>query len=198
MTSTNESSRLNPSAAACMILTIAALIAIIPGLSQPMFSVDVTGTLSSQFGTMSTPILAQSRSILGTIMELFHQQRTIPAALILLFSVVFPIIKGIMVIFSLLTPSTALRARLYTIISAIGKWSMADVFVVAIFLCYLSTTGDTQRQMHSIKVFGMVIPIEVLTKVTSDVGQGFWCFLGYCLLSLLAVTIWQPKQGLYR
>lgn len=198
MTTRNESAAINFSAAACLILTVAALIAIIPGLTQPMFSVDVTGTLSSQFGQMATPILDQTRSILGTIGELFAQERWIPAVAILMFSVVFPIIKGIMVIFSLLTPNGALRETLYRIISVIGKWSMADVFVVAIFLCYLSTTGDSQRQMHEIKVFGMVIPIEVLTKVTSEVGLGFWCFLGYCLLSLIAVTIWQPKEGLYR
>lgn len=197
MTDRNEKATINPAGALCLILTVAALIAIIPGLSQPMFAVDVTGTLSSQFGRMSTPILDQTRSILGTIAELFHQQRWIPAVLILLFSVVFPIVKGIMVIFSLLTPNDGLRLRLYRIISAIGKWSMADVFVVAIFLCYLSTTGDSQRQMHTLKVFGMVIPIEVVTMVTSDVGLGFWCFLGYCLLSLIAVTIWQPTTGLY-
>lgn len=192
------SAAINPTGALCLVLTVAALIAIIPGLSQPMFSVAVTGKISSQFGNMSTPILDQTRSILGTINDLFQQSRTIPAVLILLFSVVFPIIKGILIIFSLLTPNGELRARLYRIISAIGKWSMADVFVVAIFLSYLSTTGDTHSQMHNIKVFGMVIPLEVITKVMSDVGLGFWCFLGYCLLSLLAVTIWQPRHGLYR
>lgn len=200
MTSQPESStqgKINPRAACCLVLTVMALIVIIPGLTKPMFSVEVTGALSSQFGRMATPILDQTRSILGTIADLFDQDRAIPGALILLFSVIFPIVKGILVIFSVLTPHAGPRRTLYRIVSAMGKWSMADVFVVAIFLSYLSTTGDTSRQMHEIKVFGMVIPLEVTTKVMSDIGMGFWCFLAYCLLSLLAVTIWQPEEGLY-
>lgn len=190
--------KINLMGALCLVLTVAALIAIIPGLTKPMFAIDVTGTLSSQFGNMSTPILAQTRSILGTIQDLFAQNRTIAGSLILIFSVVFPIIKGILIIYSLLTPKNLLRQKIYKVISVIGKWSMADVFVVAIFLSYLSTTGDSTRQMHEIKVFGMVIPLEVATNVVSDIGTGFWCFLGYCLLSLLAVTVWQPEHGLYK
>jgi len=86
--------------------------------------------------------------------------------LIFIFSVTVPFVKGTLLLFVLIPGSSKIKAILLAIIRRIGKWSMADVFVVGIFLAYLASA--------SMQVFKAVLE------------KGFYFFLGYCLVSVLA------------
>ena len=71
-------------------------------------------------------------------------------------------------------------------VAAIGKWSMADVFVVAIFLAILSTNHADTFSRETLSLFGFGISIDISTQTLSAAGDGFFYFVGYCLVSLLA------------
>jgi paraquat-inducible protein A len=70
-------------------------------------------------------------------------------------------------------------------VAVIGKWSMADVFVVAIFLAVLSTDHAQSVEQHQLSFFGMSLDFEISTQTMSNVGVGFYFFVGYCMISLI-------------
>lgn len=191
-------------------LLIVAYCLLIPGLTQPML--NVVGTVQqgklievgrdiinntegvSNFirqmanvmmdGLPSKGDIAafdKTQSILGTASELYKSGHIPVAALILLFSVVIPIFKGVLTLGTLIPMKDVWQNRLNTTAGAISKWSMADVFVVAIFVAYLASNGLEGN--------------SDLVEFNSQLGSGFWFFLGFCILSILATQIitWRKK-----
>ncbi len=63
-----------------------------------------------------------------------------------------------------------------------GKWSMADVMVVAIFMAYIGFNGIVSSQMDSLS--RSTEPIEILTTNGTHLTGGFYLFLFFCLASL--------------
>ena len=162
---------------------------LVPGLTQPVFNLGVNVQVLSSLAEINTSVVKQSKSILGTISNLYDNDRALVATLILLFSVIVPFLKGLMLIGGILHKSEAVQRKLYEIVNAIGKWSMADVFVVAVFLVFLSTSDNTSASKEAISVFGMEIPLEIKMLMDSNIGVGFYWFLSYCLLSLITLHV---------
>ena len=111
----------------------------------------------------------QNKSIMDVVGVLWSNNKYFIAFAILAFSVLVPIIKlsaSLMVVFS-----RGLREnkKLNWVIQKIGKWSMADVFVAAIFLAMLAFNS-------------MQTGIELETASL----MGIYFFLAYCILSLLS------------
>ena len=63
----------------------------------------------------------------------------------------------------------ALHRRCIELLHAVGKWSMADVFVVAVLVAFLAAGKDAYRSAH--------------------LGPGLYAFAAYCLLSMLAAQL---------
>jgi hypothetical protein len=80
----------------------------------------------------------QTRSILGSVRELYRVRSHTAATLILLFSVIVPFAKMSLVSWALFRRDEAGRRRTLTMVEIIAKWSMADVFAVALFITYLA------------------------------------------------------------
>ena len=59
-------------------------------------------------------------------------------------------------------------------VEVIAKWSMADVFVVALFVAYLAATASQSTP-------GAGPP---LVAFTAQFGAGFYWFAAYCVFSL--------------
>ena len=59
-----------------------------------------------------------------------------------------------------------------------GKWSMADVFVVAVFLAYLAFSN-----------------IQSGIQTESNTLPGLYFFLSYCLLSIMASTFFASAKN---
>jgi len=186
------------------LLLLVAYGLLIPGLTQPMLSVVGTvekeqlvevgqdilndsGNVSSlvrQFANMMLESLNtdgtitafdKTQSIIGTATDLFNTGHEPVAALIVLFSVIIPVFKGLLTIGSVMPIGIKWQDRLNTVAGAISKWSMADVFVVAIFVAFLAANGlDGSSD---------------LVLFNAGLGPGFWYFVGYCLLSILATQI---------
>lgn len=169
---------------------------LVPGVTLPVFDLGVDVAVASSLATLKAHVLDESRSILGTIQDLYARDRALVATLILLFSVIVPVVKGLVLLAALPLRSKKNQLLMINFVNAIGKWSMADVFVVAVFLVYLSTSDNVSTTQESINVFGMKLPLEIRMLMDSGLGPGFYWFLGYCLLSLVTLhVIKKPQDG---
>lgn len=186
------------------VLLLSAYLLLYPGLTQPILSVagtveksklvDVGRQLIQE--SPNTPALVnnlvdmvvdtldvsgnvdafdKTRSILGTARELYDSNHVLVAVLIVTFSVVVPLFKALILLFMLPPFSTKVRSALLWTSNVLSKWSMADVFVIAIFIAYLAGNGIQESR-------GLV-------QFNATLGIGFWYFLGYCLLSILGTQV---------
>lgn len=104
---------------------LAGIIAYIPANTYPML---ITNTLTSR----------GESTILGGVLELFDHGDWLVAAIVFFASVMIPIGKFLAIsylAFSVMRKSSLnihQRVRLFEVVEFIGRWSMIDVFVVAI------------------------------------------------------------------
>ncbi len=111
----------------------------------------------------------ESKSIIGTIEKMYHDKNYIIAGLVLLFSIMIPLFKSMVLLLYGFFKESGLGKNLVSFIDKIGKWSMADVFIVAILVVFFSTKQD------------------IHTSIKLEVGLYF--FIGYVLLSMLGSSM---------
>lgn len=111
----------------------------------------------------------QSKSVMELIYLLFEQRNLVVGICITLFSVLFPLAKILATLGIVLRPERMAQKKLHYFVKKLGKWSMADVFVVAVFLAYLAFSN-----------------MQMGISTSSRVMVGLYFFLGYCLFSLLS------------
>lgn len=133
-------------------------------------------TKALQQGVDNVEVYQQTRSIIGSVDRLYEVGSPVPATLILLFSVVVPLGKAALVAAAMLMADAARRGRTLRFVEAIAKWSMADVFVVALFIAYLAAQAS-QTAPSDLNAIPMV-------AFTAHFGPGFYWFAAYCLFSL--------------
>lgn len=121
-------------------------------------------------------VYQQTRSILGSVQHLYEVQSNVAATLILLFSVIVPLAKASLVLWALFHRDPALQRRTLHFVELIAKWSMADVFAVALFIAYLAAQASQTPA-------GPGVSPSIVT-FTATFGPGFYWFAGYCLFSL--------------
>lgn len=110
-----------------------------------------------------------NKSIAGVIGLLWSQGSYFVAAAILAFSVLIPVGKLALMLLVLFAKSLKQRKKITKVVQWIGKWSMADVFVVALFLAILGLNN-------------MQTGVDV---ETNDL-MGTYFFLGYCIVSIVS------------
>lgn len=159
------------------------------------FPGGLRGALVDQLGAQVAEQLAageeievyqQTRSIVGSVRHLYRVGSAVAASLILLFSVVVPFTKGALVFWAAFHRDPARRARTLHFVELIAKWSMADVFAMALLIAYLAA-----RASQTPPGAGYV---PQLVTFTATFGPGFYWFAGYCLVSLATqqatVRVW--------
>ena len=117
----------------------------------------------------------ESKGIITTIHKLYLVKSFFLASLLLLFSVLLPAIKILLSLVALELRHSRTRRASVLLVKAIGRWSMTDVFVVAVLLAFL--TADTAQ----------------LTDAT--LGPGLYFFAGYGLLSIAAGQLMIGYEG---
>ena len=147
-------------------LIVVSLVCLYPGLTMDMFTIYV-GTTLPLLGEIS--LYEETQSILQTIQSLFSHNNYFVALLILLFSVVIPLMKALLLILVLLFQQWQWRSAVYRFVALIGKWSMADVFVVAVLMALLATNSND--------------------SIDAILHQGFYFFTAYCLISILGIQM---------
>lgn len=156
-------------------LAWASLPALIVGLSAPMLMIvayknlAVVGEVVFRF---------ESKGVMSTIGTLFESGNVVIGVLIALFSVALPLLKTLGLLIATIPAIAHRGAGLLRFFHHIGKWSMADVFVVALLLSYF-ITDDAD-----------------LTR--AEVQAGFYFFTGYVLMSLVASQLLSDKQKVAR
>lgn len=177
------------------VLLLVALVCIFPGIYLPIFELDMSAAVKTPITNVNSDLFAEKRSILGTVEDLATRQRYLVAFLIAFFSIGVPIIKTSFLFTGLSVKNRDLAHKLLKIADIISKWSMADVFVIAILLTYMSTYGHMQAKKEMLTIMGMRIPVEIQIHMDSSLGRGFYFFLSYCLLSILSAQIMERRKS---
>ncbi|CAA6802700.1 MAG: Unknown protein [uncultured Campylobacterales bacterium] len=146
------------------IMSIALLITLFFGLVCPILTVLIQKNIS-YIGDVV--ISYESKSILGSIHKLYYNDNIIVALIIFCFSVILPVLKTFCILFVVLFENKYTPCVI-NFFKSIGKWSMADIFVVSILLVFLSLDSN------------------INTKAIIEVG--FYFFFVYVVLSMI-VTI---------
>jgi len=142
------------------------LVCLVAGLVIPILSIS----LSKELPLLGDTVLQfQSKGILSTISGLMDSGNLWLAGLLFLFSVLIPFTKTLLVGITLFARTHHFSLQGLHLSHGIGKWSMADVFVVALLVVFFSSGG------------------EGLTNAEVQVGLCF--FAGYVVLSLLGTQI---------
>ena len=170
-----------------LILILLNFLLLIPGVTLPIYGVSIATRVEAAIlaDPIEVTVFEQTRSILGTVGELWSSSDHLVSFLILFFSIIVPVTKAAVLLASLYVNSASLAERLTRVVDVIGKWSMADVFVVAVFLAFLATRTQAQANAFSVPFLLGQIDIGMETRLTSTLGPGFYFFLAYCLLSIL-------------
>lgn len=173
------------------LLNLVAIGLFIPGIYLPMFNLSMEVSAKTAGAALTSEVVDKQLSLLATISELWQDERILVAILIALFSIAIPILKTSLITLVYFLKNTQTATRIAGFVSAIGKWSMADVFVVAIFLAVLSTNHADTVSSQQLVVFGFKMDIQLSSSTLSAVNDGFYYFAAYCVISLLGSQISQ-------
>jgi len=147
-----------------LLFAIGSLISLIYGLINPILMV----TIHKEVEYLGDVILSfESKGILGSISKLFESNEYAVGGAILLFSVIIPLSKIVVLIFTLLFRDFKFVHTLINFFKHLGKWSMLDVFVVAILLVYLtSNSAEVSHAQIQIGLYYFLIYV-ILSMITT-------------------------------
>ena len=161
------------------------------GVLLPMIEIDARIEELS-FTLLSEPVLFtdqvlyfKSKSIVEVVGLLIGQGKIdlfLVALLIFVFSVIFPFSKLVATVFYLFNKKSRDNRAITFMVFKTGKWSMADVMVVAIFMAYVGFSGIVSEQLGQLENISNTI--DILTTNHSKLNEGFFLFTGFVLLSL--------------
>ena len=135
----------------------------------------------------------QSKSIFD-IVSLMLAKRSpdmmLLAVLLVTFSVIFPMLKLLASAVYAYNPGP-LREQALVKFFALksGKWSMADVMVVAILMSYIGFNGMISSQLDLISRGAVSSDMSVLTTNGTALQPGFFMFLAFCVFSLFLSSL---------
>ena len=141
---------------------LAAMITLFFGLVAPILMV----TIHKEVEYLGDVVLSfESKGVVGSIVKLWDNGDFVVAGVILAFSVIIPVVKIVSLLFVSVFVESKFAHTVVKFFKMIGKWSMVDVFVVAVFLVYLTANkGDVSR---------------------AEVEVGLYFFLAYVIVSML-------------
>ena len=144
-------------------VSLAALIALAGGLLMPIMMMSIHKDVQYLGDVV---LQMESKGVLGSISKLFEGHDYVVGGALLLFSIILPLMKTLSMLFVALFIQNRAAHAIVHFFKLLGKWSMADVFVVAVFLVYLSgSKGEMSR---------------------AEVQVGLYFFLAYVILSMIA------------
>ncbi len=155
---------------ALLFLSLCALVSLLFALISPLVMVHVYQTV---------PVLGEVtlsfeyKTILSTLQKLFVDGNYLIGVAVLLFSVLIPLFKTLVILIYAILKETHSGEKWIGLIEKIGKWSMADVFIVALMVVFFTTNQDIHTALR----------LEV----------GIYFFIGYVLLSLFASEMIKTK-----
>ena len=183
------------------LLIFASFFLLLGGVTTPMIDLEakidqlMLQLMGEKITFLNNIIFFQSKSITDVVRILF-EDGSLPmifvGILVFTFSIIFPSLK---LISSLLYSYRIGRLRENRLIQFFviksGKWSMADVMVVAIFMAFVGFDGIIGNQMDQLKEASQ--QVEILTTNGTKLLSGFYLFLLFCVSSLILSEILTRK-----
>lgn len=180
-----------------IISVLVSLVVLSSGLTAPMIEIDarfqqVNFLLIGESITFNDQVIFfQSKSILEVIGILFNTGKIdsyLVGILILVFSIVFPVAKLLATQIYLAGNDKTRKNRILKFFAfKSGKWSMADVYVIAVFMAYIGFQGILDNQLSNLNMKTDSL-VSISTNKTS-LQPGFIIFIGFVLFSLILSTI---------
>jgi hypothetical protein len=181
----------------CICFSLLAL-----GLLLPMIEIDariqeISFTLLDEPVSFTDQVLYyKSKSILEVVHLMLTQGKADVMAvgfLVLLFSVIFPLTKLMASIAYVYWPSLKKSKFVRLMVFRTGKWSMADVMVVAIFMSYIGFSSILTEQLRQLETITRTIDIVATNQ--SALQTGFFLFTSFVILSLLVAHRLQFRRA---
>ena len=179
-----------------------ALILLAAGLTAPMIEIDARIKemsfllMGEQLAFHDQIIFFQTKSIVDVVdvlMETGKWDSMIVGVLILVFSIVFPIAKLISAKLYQ-NPRWSKNPVIHFFALKSGKWSMADVYVVAIFMAYIGFKGILDDQLSQLN-FKTNSLASISTNETT-LQPGFLLFVCFVLFGLILSAILEKLRNL--
>ena len=175
-----------------ILLILSSLCLLLGGIITPMIELEARidmllfQLLGEEVVFRNNILFFQSKSITDMVRILMTDgsfQMVAVGILIFTFSIVFPSVKLICsYLYSLNIDKIKKNKVILFFVIKSGKWSMADVMVVAIFMAYIGFNGIVGSQMANLSRSSQ--SIEILTTNGTHLTGGFYLFLCFCLASL--------------
>ena len=145
-------------------LLVLSYVAFVPGILKPMI------TISASFEMLGNKVevFRETRSLVSMIDSLYDSGNDLVAGLILLFGIIVPVAKGLLLGSELVLRGNRSRHGADVIARVISKWAMNDVFVVAVYVAFLSARATD--------------------ALDARLEPGFHWFTTYVLLSVLSTN----------
>lgn len=180
-----------------VVSVLLALVVLVMGLTSPMIEIDarikeMSFLLIGERITFNDQVIFfQSKSIVDVVRILIETGKydsAIVGVLILLFSIIFPIGKLLSTKLYLLGNE---RWRQNAVIQYFafksGKWSMADVNVVAIFMAYIGFKGILDSQLRNLNM--KTDSLASISTNETSLQPGFILFVAFVLFGLMLSVI---------
>jgi len=175
---------------------------LISGVMLPML--DIEAKISKLYFTiLDHPIVFenqilffQSKSISDLVRLLLDSDEAkmiFVGLLLVMFSIIFPTLKLIattMYFYSKSIIGDNPITRFFALKST--KWSMADVFVVSIFMAYLGLDGVVSNELKHLEAKST--PMNVITTNATHLEVGFFLFLAFVLTSFVLSLMVESKR----
>ncbi len=177
-----------------ILLMLSLIVLLIAGVATPMIDMEATipqlslELMGHSIHFENQVLYFQSKSILDVFwIMITHKamQMKLVGALLVTFSIIFPVLK----LLSTLGHYYNYRhARKNPVIKFFvfnsGKWSMADVMVIAIFMAYVGFNEIITHEFGKLQSVGQEQELMLLTTNATSLQPGFYLFLTYTLLAL--------------
>lgn len=180
-----------------MLLAVFCGVLLWSGLRNPMIDIDARISrlrfqLSGEPVEFNDQVLFfQSKSILDVVRLLLETREfgmVTVGLMVLAFSVVFPIAKLIASgIYAYRVGGLENNRVVQFFALKSGKWSMADVLVVAMFMAYIGFDGVISSQLKDLR--SATGGLDVFTTNGTTLQAGFFLFLGFCVAGMVLGTV---------
>lgn len=174
-----------------LLFTLYSVFLLCLGVFLPMIAID------ARIEELNFPFLGEtiqfkdqilfykSKSIMEVVDLMISQNRLdllFVGILVLLFSVLFPVSKLLSSLGYVFSDKLKNNKIIRFLTFKTGKWSMADVFVIALFMAYLGFDGLITEQLNQLQT--LTKSTAILTTNNSGLLFGFYAFTAFVLMSI--------------
>jgi hypothetical protein len=181
------------------LMTLTLIVLLITGVSTPMIDMEAKIT-SLNFMLLNHPIrfdnqvlFFQTKSVINVFWLMWnHKDYAMKAVGFLMvgFSVIFPIMKMLSSLVYFTNVRNARKSKVINfLVMKTGKWSMADVMVIAIFMSFIGFNGIVNAQLEQLRAASP--DLDLLTTNGTNLQPGFYLFFGYVILAMFFSSMLQ-------